>query len=124
PNKTSKTQPAKTKQESAEHLKTRTSKISSILRKTYQGMGTELHFKNPFELLIATILSAQCTDEKVNEVTPALFKAFGTPAKMAVAPDEKLREMIRQTGFFNQKAKSIKNTSAAIVERFAGKVPE
>jgi endonuclease III len=75
-------------------------------------------------LLVATILSAQCTDVRVNMVTPELFKRFPTPAAMAKAELPELIEIIRTTGFFNNKAKSIKGAAQAVVDRFGGKVPE
>jgi endonuclease-3 len=116
--------PTKLTRETATEHKARVKQISAILRKTYAGLGCALHFKNPFELLVATILSAQCTDEKVNQVTPALFKAYPTPAKLSAAPPDDVRRLIQQTGFFNQKAKSIQGAAAAIVEKFGGQVPE
>jgi len=82
-----------------------------------------LHFRNPFELLIATILSAQCTDERVNMVTPALFSKFPTAALTAKAKVEDIEAIIRSTGFFRAKAKSILGASRIIVEHFDGEVP-
>ena len=82
-----------------------------------------LHFRNPFELLIATILSAQCTDERVNMVTPALFSKFPTAALTAKAKVEDIEAIVRSTGFFRAKAKSILGASKIIVEHFDGEVP-
>ncbi len=93
------------------------------LEKLYPEVRCELDHANAWQLIIATILSAQCTDERVNQTTPKLFETFPTPAAMAEAPPEVLEELIRSTGFFRQKAKSIKATSAALVEQFGGDVP-
>ncbi len=83
-----------------------------------------LNHRNPWELLVATILSAQCTDKRVNLVTPALFKAFPNPKAMAQASLPELEELVRTTGFFRNKAKSIQGAAKAITERFGGKVPK
>jgi endonuclease-3 len=97
--------------------------IIRLLRRHYPGSQTALEFRNPFEILVATILAAQCTDERVNKVTPGLFKRFPTPARFARADQGELEEMIRSTGFFRNKAKNIIGASRAIAERFGGKVP-
>jgi len=89
----------------------------------YSNAHCALDFKTPFQLLIATILSAQCTDKRVNMVTPALFKRYPTPAALAVARPEELEEMIKSTGFFRNKAKSLIGMSTAIAERHDGRVP-
>jgi endonuclease-3 len=102
-------------------------RIAAILKgldEAYPDAVCALTHRSPWELLVATILSAQCTDVRVNMVTPALFKRFPTPAAMAKAEIPELIEIIRTTGFFNNKAKSIKGAAQAIVERFGGKVPE
>jgi endonuclease-3 len=83
-----------------------------------------LDHRNAFELLIATILSAQCTDVRVNMVTPALFETYPTPELMAEAPLEELEELVRTTGFYKNKAKSLKETSKRLVEEFDGEVPK
>lgn len=101
-----------------------TRQIISRLRRAYPDAECALHHDNPLQLLIATILSAQCTDERVNKVTPALFAKYRTAADFASAPPGELEEMIRSTGFFRNKAKSIRNCCRAIVERHAGKVPD
>ena len=93
------------------------------LEELYPDVDCELDRETPFQLVCATILSAQCTDERVNMVTPALFRRFPTPRAMAEAPLPELEEIIRTTGFFRQKAKSLKGTAALIVERFGGEVP-
>jgi len=91
--------------------------------KIYPDAHTELNFKNPLELLIATILSAQCTDKRVNMVTPLLFKKYRSAKDYANAPPGELENAIRSTGFFNSKAKSIRGATAAIAKKFGGKVP-
>ncbi len=94
------------------------------LVRLYPDAECALRHKNAFELLIATILSAQTTDVRVNMVTPALFKKYPTPKAMAAAEQEDLEELVRTTGFFRNKAKSIKGAATAIVERHDGKVPD
>lgn len=96
------------------------------LAAAYPGSAAELcalRHDGPFQLLIATILSAQCTDERVNQVTPALFAAYPTPAALAVAPDADLEALIRPTGFFRNKARSLRGMAGALVERYGGVVP-
>jgi endonuclease III len=90
----------------------------------YPDAHCALDFKSPFQLLVATILSAQCTDKRVNMVTPALFKRYRTAAALAVAKPEELEEMIKSTGFFRNKTKSLLGMSNAVGERHAGKVPD
>lgn len=97
--------------------------IYRILCKRYPEVRCELDFKTPFQLLVATVLSAQCTDKRVNKVTPALFRKYPTAQKMATAPILDLEELIRTTGFFRSKAKSIKGLSEILVEKYGGKVP-
>lgn len=104
--------------------KTRADKIRRILRKIYPEAKTQLFHQNPFELLVATILSAQCTDKQVNQVTPALFKRFKTPAEFTRAPLSAIEQIIRPTGFFHNKAKNIKNCAKAIQEKHNGEVPK
>ncbi|HEY8424193.1 MAG TPA: endonuclease III, partial [Clostridia bacterium] len=98
--------------------------IIEKLKDHYGEPTTALHYSNEFELLVAVILSAQCTDERVNKVTPALFKEYGTPEKMADADIERLKELIYSCGFYNAKAKNLINASKEIVEKFGGKVPK
>ena len=93
------------------------------LKKEHPEARTELNFETPFQLLIATILSAQCTDKRVNMVTPELFRAFPTARDLVRADPARLEEMIRTTGFFRNKTKSLLGMSAAIVERHGGEVP-
>ncbi|MGC2616608.1 MAG: endonuclease III [Terracidiphilus sp.] len=102
-------------------------RIAAILKaldEAYPDAVCALTHRSPWELLVATILSAQCTDVRVNMVTPELFKRFPTPEAMAKAEIPQLIEIIRTTGFFNNKAKSIKGAAQAVVDRFGGKVPE
>jgi endonuclease-3 len=101
----------------------RTGEILSRLRAAYPDAKCSLDFRNAYELLVATILSAQCTDERVNMVTPALFRRYPTPEDLAGARTEELEEMIRSTGFFRNKAKSLLGMAAAVAERHAGAVP-
>ena len=98
--------------------------ILKALDEAYPNAVCALTHRSPWELLVATILSAQCTDVRVNMVTPELFRRFPTPQAMAKAEIPELIDLIRTTGFFNNKAKSIKGAAQAIVERFGGKVPE
>jgi len=93
------------------------------LKAAYPDAHTELDFETPLQLLIATILSAQCTDKRVNMVTPELFRVFPTARDLACAEAARLEEMIRTTGFFRNKTKSLLGMSAAIVERHNGEVP-
>lgn len=102
-------------------------RIAAILKaldEAYPNAICALNHRTPWELLVATILSAQCTDVRVNMVTPELFKRFPTPAAMSKASLPELEELIRTTGFFRNKAKSIKGAAQAIVDRFGGKVPQ
>jgi endonuclease-3 len=93
------------------------------LKREYPDAHCELDFETPLQLLIATILSAQCTDKRVNMVTPELFRVFPTARDLAAAEPERLEEMIRSTGFFRNKTKSLLGMSAAVVERHGGEVP-
>jgi endonuclease-3 len=101
-------------------------RIAAILKaldEAYSNAECALTHRNPWELLVATILSAQCTDVRVNLVTPELFRRFPTPAAMAKATLPQLEELIRTTGFFRNKAKSIQGAARKIVEEFNGQVP-
>lgn len=100
--------------------------VRERLAETYPGTATELcalTHRSPFELLVATILSAQCTDERVNQVTPALFARFPTPEALASAPPDELEALIRPTGFFRSKARSLTGMADGLVQRFDGEVP-
>lgn len=102
----------------------RVNAILEILAKTYPGVVCALTHRNAWELTVATILSAQCTDVRVNLVTPALFKTFPTPKAMAAASLPEIEELIRTTGFFRNKAKSIKAAAQLVVNEFGGKIPQ
>lgn len=102
----------------------RVKRILDVLAKTYPEVVCALHHRNAWELTVATILSAQCTDVRVNMVTPALFKAFPTPKAMAAASLPELESLIRTTGFFRNKAKSIQGAARTVAEEFGGKVPQ
>ena len=93
------------------------------LAKTYPQAGPELDFANPLQLLVATILSAQCTDRRVNSITPALFTRYPTAADFASADQSELEELIRPTGFFRSKATSIRGMAAALCADHGGEVP-
>jgi endonuclease-3 len=110
--------------ETLEEKRKRTREIIRRLKRAYPDAKCSLNHSNPFELLVATILSAQCTDARVNMVTPELFKRFPTPAAMAEASTAELEEMIRTTGFFRNKSKSIQGAGRVITEKFGGKVPQ
>ena len=98
--------------------------VLRALQKLYPEPRHYLDFDGPFQLLVATILSAQCTDERVNATTPALFRRYPGPAEFAAAPIGDIEEAVRPTGFFRTKAKAIKGACEAIVERFGGEVPQ
>jgi endonuclease-3 len=101
----------------------RVKQLIKVWPKVYPDAHTELNFKTPLELLIATILSAQCTDKRVNMVTPALFKKYRSAKDYAIARAGELENAIKSTGFFNSKAKSIRGATSTIAEKFRGKVP-
>jgi endonuclease-3 len=103
--------------------KKRAAKILDILTEAYPQAGVHLDFRNAFQLLAATILAAQCTDQRVNQVTPALFARFPDPASLAKADPAELEAMIRSTGFYRNKARSLLGMARALVERFGGQVP-
>lgn len=102
----------------------RVKKILGILYKTYPNATCALEHKNPFQLAVATVLSAQCTDERVNIVTRDLFKKYKTPRELANADLEELEQDIRSAGFYRNKAKSIVGMSQAVVNEFGGDVPK
>ena len=110
--------------ESAANLQARTRKIIAGLRKTYPDAHCELNYSNPRELLIATILSAQCTDKRVNMVTAELFKKHRSAADFANAPLAELEQDIKTTGFFRNKAKNIQACCRKLVGRHGGEVPK
>jgi endonuclease-3 len=99
-------------------------KILEKLRHEHPNAGVLLDYVTPFQLLIATILAAQCTDERVNSVTPGLFKKYPDPEKMSKAELNELETLIRPTGFYKNKAKSLKKLSETVVRDFSGRLPE
>jgi len=107
-----------------ENYKKRVKQIVEILEKEYPDARTALTFRSPLELLVSTVLSAQCTDERVNKVTKDLFKKYRSLKDYAQVDLAELEEDIRPTGFFRNKAKSIKAFSTAMAERFHGEVPD
>jgi endonuclease-3 len=105
-------------------VRERVEELVKALPKVYPDAHCELDFRNPLELLIATILSAQCTDKRVNAVTPALFAKYRSAADYAKAPPATMEKMIRSTGFFRSKTKSIRGATATIVAEHGGRVPD
>jgi len=101
----------------------RARQINRILAETYPDAHCELNFENPFQLLIATVLSAQTTDKRVNMTTPALFAKYPTPEDLAAANPEDLEEILKPTGFYRAKTRAVIGLSAAIRDSFGGKVP-
>jgi endonuclease-3 len=104
-------------------LKAQAARVVRRLKADYPGATCALENETPFELLVATILSAQCTDERVNMVTPELFRRWPSAKEMAVAPIKDLEKVIQSTGFFRNKAKNIKAASQGLVEQHGGEVP-
>jgi endonuclease-3 len=104
-------------------LRRRTTQILAILKRTYPDAHCALHFTAPLELLIATILSAQCTDERVNQVTPALFARCPDAASLAAISQNELEKIIHSTGFYRAKARSLRSCAASLVADHQGKVP-
>ena len=98
--------------------------IVKTLMKQHPNADTELHFTTPYELLVATILSAQCTDERVNQVTPALFKRYPDATALAKATTAELEPQIQSTGFFRAKSKSLAGMAAAVRDRHHGEIPK
>jgi endonuclease-3 len=110
--------------ESIAAKKARAAEIVRRLRAEYPDARCSLDHENAYQLLVATILSAQCTDERVNQVTPALFARYPTAEDLAAARQEELEELIRSTGFYRSKAKSLLGMANALVERHGGQVPD
>ena len=104
-------------------LRRRTTRIFDILKRTYPDAHCALHFSTPLELLIATILSAQCTDERVNQVTPALFSRCPNASALASISQAELEKMIHSTGFYRAKARSLRSCAASLVADHQGEVP-
>lgn len=121
---TSKIKTEKTSQINLKSLKTRAKKIIQLLKRAYPDAKCSLNHSNAFELLIATILSAQCTDERVNIVTADLFRKYRKPEDYLKVPESELQSDIRTTGFFRNKTRSIQGTAKVLVEQYSGRVPE
>ncbi len=100
------------------------SKIIEILKKSYPEAECSLTFRNPFELMIATILSAQCTDARVNKVTPSLFTQFPDAQEMANASQQEIEAIIQSTGFYRNKAKNIREACKILTKEYGGKIPD
>jgi endonuclease-3 len=115
---------AKALRESREEMRRRAGRVVAALKKRYPQATTALHYSTPHELLVATVLAAQCTDKKVNEITENLFRKYRSPRDFARARRATLEKEIRQAGFFRNKAKSIVELSKDIVERFDSRVPD
>ncbi|HVF38713.1 MAG TPA: endonuclease III [Gemmatimonadaceae bacterium] len=116
--------PAKRRKKRGAELKAHAAELLLRLKREYPDAHCELDFRTPLQLLIATILSAQCTDKRVNMVTPELFEVFPDAESLSRARVEDLEDMIRSTGFFRNKTKSLLGMSSAIVERHRGSVPD
>lgn len=110
--------------ETATQRRSRARRIARRLAAAYPDAGCALHFRTPFQLLVATVLSAQCTDKKVNEVTRELFRDYGTAAKLAAASPAEVERIVRPTGFYRQKTKSILALANDLMDRFGGRVPQ
>lgn len=118
--------PRKTISQQAESLPAKRMRARAIIRvllETYPDSSIPLNYETPFQLLIATILAAQCTDARVNTITPELFRTYPTPQAFLDAPQEELEKAIFSSGFYRNKARSIKAACAAIIGRFGGEVP-
>ena len=103
---------------------TRTDLILACLEEKYSGTATALNYTSPFELLVAVIMSAQCTDERVNKITARIFPKYNSPQKMALLSQEQLEDLIRDCGLFRSKAKNILATCHKLVEAYSGRVPD
>jgi endonuclease-3 len=112
------------KRESLDELKARTREVIRRLKRAYPGAKCSLNHSNPFELLVATILSAQCTDERVNIVTADLFRKYRKPEDYLKVPPRELEKDIQSTGFFRNKTKSIQGTARMLTEQYDGEVPQ
>ena len=109
--------------ETPENKRARAAEIVRRLKQAYPNSRCSLNFRTPFQLLVATMLSAQCTDERVNKVTKDLFKRYKKAADFAEGPLDELEEMVRSTGFYRNKAKNIRAACVELVEKYKGKVP-
>ncbi|MFP4188712.1 MAG: endonuclease III [Halobacteriales archaeon] len=101
----------------------KTDEVLARLKDEYPEADTTLDYETPYELLVATVLSAQCTDERVNSVTPELFDEYPTPEAMAEAEQESVEELVRSTGFYSRKARHLREGARTLVDEFDGEVP-
>jgi endonuclease-3 len=115
--------PAQARRESGRARRQRAAEILARLRQTYPEVRLALDFQSPLQLVMATVLAAQCTDERVNQVTPALFRRYPTARDYAAADILELEEMVRTTGFFRNKARALKNLGTALAAEHGGEVP-
>jgi endonuclease-3 len=115
--------PGPRRRESRTEIAARAERIAATLARLYPAARISLDFTTPWQCLVATILSAQCTDERVNRVTPELFRRIPDAAAMAAAPADEIREIIASTGFFRQKTMALQGAARVILERFNGEVP-
>jgi endonuclease-3 len=115
--------PAQARRESGRARRQRAAEILARLRQTYPEVRLALDFQTPLQLVMATVLAAQCTDERVNQVTPALFRRYPTARDYAAADILELEEMVRTTGFFHNKARALKNLGTALAAEHGGEVP-
>jgi endonuclease III len=116
--------PSQARRESKKARRERAAEILARLRKAYPQVRLALDFQSPLQLLMATVLAAQCTDQKVNEVTPPLFQRYPAARDFAAADLAELEEMVRQTGFYRNKAKALKNLGMTLVAEHGGEVPD
>lgn len=116
--------PSQARRESKKARRERAAEILARLRREFPQTRIALDFQNPLQLLMATVLAAQCTDQKVNEVTPPLFRRYPTARDFAAADLAELEEMVRQTGFYRNKAKALKNLGMTLVAEHGGEVPD
>ena len=115
--------PAQARRESGRARRQRAGEILARLRQTYPEVRLALDFQSPLQLVMATVLAAQCTDERVNQVTPALFRRYPTARDYAAADILELEEMVRTTGFFRNKARALKNLGTVLAAEHGGEVP-
>ena len=115
--------PAQARRESGRARRQRAAEILALLRQTDPEVRLALDFQSPLQLVMATVLAAQCTDERVNQVTPALFRRYPTARDYAAADILELEEMVRTTGFFRNKARALKNLGTALAAEHGGEVP-
>ena len=102
----------------------RARRVAKVLAETYPAAVCALHHQSPYQLLVATILSAQCTDKRVNMVTPEFFRKYPTPARLAAADQQDVEQIIQSTGFFRSKATNLRGMAKAVTENFGGRIPD